>query len=134
MRMAVVGAPAYFAKHSRPKRPQDLTNHACINLRLPTYGNLYAWEFEKRGREIKVHVDGQMTFNNIALRLNAALAGVGLAFLAEDLVRQHLAEGRLIRVLSDWCPKFSGYHLYYPSRRQATPAFAAVVDALRYRS
>jgi DNA-binding transcriptional LysR family regulator len=134
MRMAVVGAPAYFAKRSRPKRPQDLTGHACINLRLPTYGNLYAWEFEKRGREIKVHVDGQMTFNNIALRLNAALAGLGLAFLAEDLVRQHLAEGRLIRVLSDWCPKFSGYHLYYPSRRQATPAFAAVVDALRYRS
>ncbi len=134
MRMAVVGAPAYFAKRSRPKRPQDLTSHACINLRLPTYGNLYAWEFEKRGREIKVHVDGQMTFNNIALRLNAALAGLGLAFLAEDLVRQHLADGRLIRVLSDWCPKFSGYHLYYPSRRQARPAFAAVVDALRYRS
>ena len=134
MRMAVVGAPSYFAKRSRPKRPQDLTSHACINLRLPTYGNLYAWEFEKDGREIKVHVDGQMTFNNIALRLNAALAGLGLAFLAEDLVRQHLAGGRLIRVLSDWCPKFSGYHLYYPSRRQATPAFAAVVDALRYRS
>jgi DNA-binding transcriptional LysR family regulator len=134
MRMAVVGAPAYFAKRSRPKRPQDLTNHACINLRLPTYGNLYAWEFEKDGREIKVHVDGQMTFNNVALRLNAALAGLGLAFLAEDLVRQHLADGRLIRVLSDWCPKFSGYHLYYPSHRQATPAFAAVVDALRYRS
>ena len=134
MRMAVVGAPAYFAKRSRPKRPQDLTNHACINLRLPTYGNIYAWEFEKDGREIKVHVDGQMTFNNVALRLNAALAGLGLAYLAEDLVRQHLAEGRLVRVLSDWCPKFSGYHLYYPSRRQASPAFAAVVDALRYRS
>ena len=134
MRMAVVGAPSYFAKRSRPKRPQDLTSHACINLRLPTYGNLYAWEFEKDGREIKVHVDGQMTFNNVALRLNAALAGLGLAYLAEDFVRQHLAEGRLIRVLSDWCPKFSGYHLYYPSRRQATPAFAAVVDALRYRN
>jgi len=117
MRMAVVGAPAYFAKRSRPKRPQDLTNHTCINLRLPTYGNLYAWEFEKNGREIKVHVDGQMTFNNVALRLNAALAGLGLAYLAEDLVRQHVAEGRLVRVLSDWCPKFSGYHLYYPSRR-----------------
>jgi DNA-binding transcriptional LysR family regulator len=108
MRMAVVGAPRYFAKRSRPKRPQDLTSHSCINLRLPTYGNLYAWEFEKNGREVKVHVDGQMTFNNIALRLKAALAGLGLSFLAEDLVRQHLAEGRLIRVLSEWCPTFSG--------------------------
>jgi DNA-binding transcriptional LysR family regulator len=133
MRMAVVGAPSYFAKRLRPKQPQDLTNHACINLRLPTYGNVYAWEFEKNGRDMKVHVEGQMTFNNIALRLKSVLGGLGLAYLPEDLVRQHLAEGRLIRVLSDWCPKFSGYHLYYPSRRQATPAFAVLVEALRYR-
>jgi len=124
---------AYFAKRSRPKRPQDLTGHACINLRLPTHGNVYAWEFEKNGREVKVHVDGQLTFNNIALRIDAALAGLGLAFLPEDVMRPYLAEGRLIRVLAEWCPKYSGYHLYYPSRRQARPAFAVVVDALRDR-
>jgi DNA-binding transcriptional LysR family regulator len=133
-RMAVVGAPSYFARRPRPKKPQDLTAHDCINLRLPTYGGLYAWEFEKRGRELKVRVEGQFVFNNIALRLNAALAGFGLAYLPEDLVQTHLAEGRLIRVLTDWCPPFSGYHLYYPSRRQPTPAFALLVDALRYRS
>jgi DNA-binding transcriptional LysR family regulator len=133
LRTAVVGAPAYFAKRSRPKRPQDLTGHACINLRLPTYDSLYSWEFEKDGREIKGHVDGQLTFNNIVLRVNAALAGLGLAYLPEDVVRPYLADGRLIRVLSDWCPRYAGYHLYYPSRRQATPVFAVVVDALRYR-
>ncbi len=132
-RMAVVGAPSYFARRPRPKKPQDLTAHDCINLRLPTYGGLYAWEFEKRSRELKVRVEGQLVFNNIALRLNAALAGFGLAYLPEDLVQTHLADGRLIRVLSDWCPPFSGYHLYYPSRRQPTPAFALLVDALRYR-
>ncbi len=131
--MAVVGAPSYFARRSRPKKPQDLTAHDCINLRLPTYGGLYAWEFEKRGRELKVRVEGQLVFNNIALRLNAALAGIGLAYLPEDRVQTHLADGRLIRVLDDWCPPFSGYHLYYPSRRQPTPAFALLVDALRYR-
>ena len=133
-RMAVVGAPSYFARRSRPKKPQDLTAHDCINLRLPTYGGLYAWEFEKRGRELKVRVEGQLVFNNIALRLNAALAGLGLAYLPEDQVQAHLADGRLIRVLDDWCPPFSGYHLYYPSRRQPTPAFGLVVDALRLRA
>jgi DNA-binding transcriptional LysR family regulator len=132
-RMAVVGAPSYFARRSRPKKPQDLTAHDCINLRLPTYGGLYAWEFEKRGRELKVRVEGQWVFNNIALRLNAALSGCGLAYLPEDQVRTHLADGRLIRVLEDWCPPFSGYHLYYPSRRQPTPAFALLVNALRHR-
>lgn len=132
MRMAVVGAPSYFARRSMPKKPQDLTAHDCINLRLPTYGGLYAWEFQKRGRELKARVDGQLVFNNIALRLNAALAGCGLAYLPEDQVRTHVADGRLIRVLDDWCPPFSGYHLYYPSRRQPTPAFALLVDALRY--
>jgi len=133
MRMAVVGAPSYFARRPRPKKPQDLTAHDCINLRLPTYGGLYAWEFEKRGRELKVRVEGQLVFNNLALRLNAALAGLGLAYLPEDQVQMHLADGRLIRVLADWCPPFSGYHLYYPSRRQPTPAFGLLVDALRYR-
>jgi DNA-binding transcriptional LysR family regulator len=110
-----------------------LTAHDCINIRLPTYGSIYAWEFEKRGRALKVHVEGQLVFNNIALRVNAALAGSGLAYLAEDEVQEHVAEGRLVRVLADWCPPFSGYHLYYPSRRQAAPAFALLVEALRYR-
>src|SRR6266849_3358710 len=132
-RMAVVGAPSYFARRPRPKKPQDLTAHDCINLRLPTYGGLYAWEFEKRSRELKVRVEGQLVFNNIALRLNAALAGFGLAYLPEDLVQTHVANGLLIRVLSDWCPPFSGYHLYYPSRRQPTPAFTLLVDALRFK-
>jgi DNA-binding transcriptional LysR family regulator len=133
MRMAVVGAPSYFETHPRPKHPQDLTRHDCINLRLPTHGNVYAWEFEKNGREVKVHVEGQLVFNNLALRLNAAMAGLGLAYLPEDQVLTHIEGGRLIRVLGDWCPPFSGYHLYYPSRRQLTPAFVVVVEALRYR-
>jgi DNA-binding transcriptional LysR family regulator len=132
-RMAVVGAPSYFASRARPKNPQDLTVHACINIRLPTYGGIYAWEFEKRGRGLNVRVEGQLVFTNIALRLNAVLAGFGLAYLPEDQVQTHLADGRLIRVLTDWCPPFSGDHLYYPSRRQNTPAFALLVDALRYR-
>ena len=131
--MAVVGAPSYFARRPTPTRPQDLTEHDCINIRLPTYGGIYAWEFEKRGRELKVRVEGQLVFNNIALRLNAALAGLGLTYLPEDQVQTHLADGRLVQVLEDWCPPFSGYHLYYPSRRQGTPAFALLVDALRYR-
>jgi DNA-binding transcriptional LysR family regulator len=134
MRMAVVGAPSYFARRARPKKPQDLTAHDCIDIRLPTFGGLYAWEFEKRGRELKVRVEGQLVFNDIALRLNAVLAGFGLAYLPEDQVQAYLADGRLIRVLDDWCPPFSGYHLYYPSRRQPTPAFALLVDALRYRN
>ncbi|HME22023.1 MAG TPA: LysR family transcriptional regulator [Acetobacteraceae bacterium] len=133
MRMAVVGAPAYFATHKRPKTPQDLTAHNCINLRLPTYGGLYAWEFEKNGRELKVRVEGQLVFNGTTLILSAALAGCGLAYLPEDQVQTHLSTGRLIRVLADWCQPFSGYHLYYPSRRQPTPAFTLLVDALRYR-
>jgi DNA-binding transcriptional LysR family regulator len=132
-RMAVIGAPAYFQRRPKPKQPQDLTAHDCINIRLPTYGGIYAWEFEKRGRELKVRVDGQFVFNSIALRLNAVLAGLGLAYLPEDQVQSHLAEGKLIRVLEDWCAPFSGYHLYYPSRRQPTPAFALLVDALRHR-
>src|SRR4051812_49326948 len=133
MRMAVVGAPSYFAKRPRPKTLQDLTTHTCINLRLPTHGGLYAWEFEKGGRELRVRVEGQLVFNETALMLDAALAGFGLAYLPEDQVQVHLVDSRLIRVLADWCPPFPGYHLYYPSRRQPTPAFALLVDALRYR-
>jgi DNA-binding transcriptional LysR family regulator len=133
MRMAVVGARSYFARRSPPKTPHDLIGHECINLRLPTYGGLYAWEFEKGGRELKVRVEGQLVFNMTTYMLNAALAGFGLAYVPEDLAEPHLAKGRLKRVLKDWCAPFPGYHLYYPSRRQSSPAFALLVDALRYR-
>jgi DNA-binding transcriptional LysR family regulator len=133
MRMAVVGSPGYFAARPKPKQPQDLTEHNCMNIRLPTYGGIYAWEFEKRGRAMKVRVDGQLVFNNGLLRMNAVLAGLGLAYLPEDIVKREIADGRLIRVLADWCAPFAGYHLYYPSRRQPTPAFAVLVEALRYR-
>ena len=133
MRSAVVGAPSYFEGRSEPKRPQELIGHNCINLRLPTRGGLYAWEFEKDGREVKVHVQGQLVFNGTFQMLNAALVGFGLAYVPEDVAQPHLAKGRLRRVLDDWCPPYPGYHLYYPSRRQATPAFALLVEALRYR-
>jgi DNA-binding transcriptional LysR family regulator len=133
MRSAVVAAASYFAKRPKPKTPQDLTAHTCINLRLPTHGGLYAWEFEKGGREIRVRVEGQLVFNGTAPMLEAALAGFGLAYVPEDTVQTHLADGRLIRVLDDWCPPYPGYHLYYPSRRQPTPAFTLLVNALRYR-
>jgi DNA-binding transcriptional LysR family regulator len=134
MRMAVVGAPAYFRKRSEPKRPPDLVNHNCINLRLPTLGGLYAWEFEKAGRELKVRVEGQLTFNSTAQMLNAALSGFGLTYLPESLAQPHVAKGRLKQVLTDWCPPFSGYHLWYPSRRQPSAAFALLVEALRHRN
>jgi DNA-binding transcriptional LysR family regulator len=134
MRMAVVGAPAYFAERKPPKLPQDLTEHNCINLRLPTHGGLYAWEFEKHGREMNVRVDGQLVLGTATFMLMAARAGFGLAYLPEEEVRSDLEGGRLIRVLADWCPPFSGYHLYYPSRRQPTQAFALLVEALRYRA
>jgi DNA-binding transcriptional LysR family regulator len=132
-RMAVVGTPGYFRKRPEPTRPQDLIGHNCINLRLPTHGGLYAWEFEKAGRELKVRVDGQLTFNTTAQMLNAALSGFGLTYVPEGLVQPHIAKGRLKRVLDDWCPPFSGYHLWYPSRRQSSAVFALVVEALRYR-
>ena len=132
-RMAVVGAPSYFAERKPPKVPQDLTDHNCINLRLPTRGGLYAWEFEKGGREMSVRVDGQLTFGTAALLLIAARAGFGLAYLTEEQVADDLKSGRLVRVLGDWCLPFSGYHLYYPSRRQPTQAFTLLVEALRYR-
>jgi DNA-binding transcriptional LysR family regulator len=132
-RMAVVGAPSYFKIHPEPKRPQDLIEHNCINLRLPIRGSLYAWEFEKGARELRVRVEGQLTFNGTAQLLNAALAGCGLAYVPEGLVEAQVAKGRLRRVLADWCPPYSGYHLFYPSRRQSSAAFALLVDALRHR-
>lgn len=133
LRMAVVGAPAYLRKRPPPGTPQELVEHDCINLRLPTHGGLYAWEFEKGGRELRVRVDGQLVFNGTSQMLTAALAGFGLAYVPEDAARPHIAKGRLVRALDDWCPPFPGYHLYYPSRRQTSPAFALLVDALRYR-
>jgi len=133
LRMAVVGAPAYFRKLSEPKKPQDLIGHDCINLRLSTHGGLYAWEFEKGARELKVRVEGQLVFNGTFQMLNAALDGLGLAYVPEDLAQPHLAKGRLKRVLEDWCPPYAGYHLYYPSRRQSSAAFALLVEALRHR-
>jgi DNA-binding transcriptional LysR family regulator len=133
VRFAIVGAKSYFKKHQPPKTPQDLIGHSCINLRLPTLGGLYAWEFEKGGRELKVRVEGQLVFNSVFPILDAAMAGFGLAYVPEDLAQPYLAKGRLKRVLEEWCPAWSGYHLYYPSRRQSSPAFALLVDALRYR-
>jgi DNA-binding transcriptional LysR family regulator len=133
MRMAVVGSPGYFKGRTEPKTPQQLVEHVCINLRLPTHGGLYAWEFEKAGREVRVRVDGQLTFNGANQMLTAALAGFGLAYVPEGLAQPHLDKGRLKRVLGDWCPPYTGYHLYYPSRRQSSAAFALVVDALRHR-
>ena len=133
MRMAVVGAPSYFKIRSEPKRPQDLIGHSCINLRLPTHTSLYAWEFERGNRELRVRVDGQLTFNTTGQLLNSALAGLGLAYVPEGMVQSHIAKGRLARVLADWCPPYSGYHLFYPSRRQSSAAFSLVVNALRHR-
>src|SRR6266536_73127 len=132
MRMAVVGAPSYFKTRPEPKKPRDLVQHNCITLRLPG-GGLYAWEFEKDGRELRVHVDGQLTYNTTAQMLNAALAGLGLAYVPEGMAQPYLAKGRLKRLLEDWCLPYSGYHLWYPSRRQSSAAFALLVDALRHR-
>src|SRR5467141_1541649 len=132
-RMAVVGAPSYFRNRREPKKPQELVEHNCINLRLPTHGGLYAWEFEKGARELKVRVEGQLFFNTTTQMLHAGLAGLGLTYLPEGLVQPHISKGRLKRVLEDWCPPYPGYHLYYPSRRQPSAAFALLVEALRYR-
>lgn len=131
LRMAAVASPKYFAANPPPKTAQDLTTHRCINMRFPTKGGLYAWEFERRGRELNVRVDGQLTFNTSPPMVAAALDGLGIAFLPEEEFAPHLEKGRLVRVLEDWCPPFPGYHLYYPSRRQPSPAFSLVVDALR---
>lgn len=133
VRFAVVGAKSYFAKQPPPMTPQELTSHTCINQRFPTHGALWAWDFEREGRELKVRVDGQIILNDSFEILNAALDSFGLAYVPEDVAEPHLKSGRLIRVLEEWCPPWPGYHLYYPSRRQPTPAFALLVDALRYR-
>ncbi len=133
-RMIVVAAPAYLERRGAPQTPHQLTDHDCINVRLPTLGGLYAWEFEKDGRALNVRVAGRLTFNHLPMVLRACAAGHGLACVMEDAARDHLADGRLVSVLGPWCPPFAGYHLYYPSRRQPTPAFALLVEALRYRA
>jgi DNA-binding transcriptional LysR family regulator len=132
LRMAVVGTPAYFAKRPLPHMPHELTGHDCINLRLATHGGLYAWEFEKDGHALNVRVQGQLVFNSSGPMLRAALAGFGLACVPEDMVREHVAAGRLIRALEDWSPTFPGYHLYYASRRQSSPALGLLINALRH--
>lgn len=131
MRMALVATPDYYARFGKPQTPQDLQQHSCINLRLPTHGNLMLWEFEKNGEVVNVRVDGQWVFNNTSSRLRAALAGYGIAYVPEDMATEHLNDGTLVRVLRDWCPLWPGYHLYYASRRQSSLAFKVVVDALR---
>jgi DNA-binding transcriptional LysR family regulator len=133
LRMAVVGSPSYFAGRTKPATPHDLASHQCLNLRLPTAGGIYAWEFERDGRELRVRVDGQFTFNNARMIVEACIDGFGLCSMPEDILGEYLADGRLVRVLEDWCAPFAGYHLYYPSRRQPSAAFALLVDALRYR-
>lgn len=133
IRFAVVGTKTYFAKHPAPKTPQDLVAHSCINLRLRTHGGLWAWDFERNGRELKVRVDGQLIFNNIFQARDAALDGFGLAYVPEDLVHPYISKGQLVWILQEWSPPWSGYHLYYPSRRQSSPAFSLIVEALRYR-
>jgi DNA-binding transcriptional LysR family regulator len=134
LRSAVVGAPAYFKSHPIPKHPSDLTGHACINTRLPTHGAIYAWEFEKRGKEVKVRVDGPVVLNRYELRILAALEGLGLAYVPEDTVADLIGKGKLLRVLEDWCAPYAGYHLYYPSRRHPTPAFTALLGAFRKKA
>lgn len=134
LRMAVVAAPAYLAAHPPPRTPQDLAEHRCINLRQPTSGGLYAWELERNGHALRVRVEGQLAFNSMPMVVRAATAGFGLACVIEDAVASQLAEGRLVRVLDDWCPPFAGYHLYYPSRRQPSAAFALLVETLRHRA
>ncbi len=133
VRFAVVGTKSYLAKRRRPREPQDLIQHNCINLRLPSYGGTYAWEFEKNGRELNVRVDGQLVFNDILKILDASVAGLGLAFVPEDIAKPYLTKGRLVRVLEDWCQPWSGYHLYFPHRSASSPAFAVLVEALRHR-
>lgn len=132
MRMAVVATPDYFANNPPPNTPRELTNHNCINMRLRTSGGLYAWEFEKDGQALNVRVDGQLVFNGAMPIVTAVLAGMGVAYIPDDLVQEHIDSGELIQVLEDWCPTFPGYHIYYPSRKQSSPAFKLLVEALRY--
>ena len=132
-RMAVVATPDYFRERGMPKSPHELTGHRCINLRLATHGGFYAWEFEREGKTLNVRVDGQLAFNSSVPILSATLAGHGLAYIPEDMAASPIAEGRLQRVLAKWCPAFTGYHLYYPSRRQASPAFQLLLETLRVK-
>lgn len=131
LRMAVVASAGYFAAHPPPKTPNDLLRHACINQRMPTSGGLYVWDFVRKGKPCNVRVDGPLIFNTVAPQIEAALQGLGIVLLPEDEVATHIAQGLLIRVLEDWCPPFAGYHLYYPSRRQPSPAFSLVLNALK---
>lgn len=131
--LAVVGAPSYLAEHPAPLHPTDLAGHSCINFRFPGSGALYAWEFEEDGREIRVRVDGRLTFNHIFHSLDATLQGFGLAYIPEEIILPHVEAGRLVRVLQTFSPYWDGYHLYYPSRRQSSPAFVALLDCLRFR-
>lgn len=133
LRMAVVGSPDYFVRHSKPKTPHDLSKHNCINLRLPTLGGVLPWDFDKHGKEIKFRVSGQLVFNSTTAIVRATLAGYGLAFVPEDMVLEHIAAGRLLRVLGDWCQPYPGYYLYYPSRLHPSSVMSVVVDALRHR-
>jgi DNA-binding transcriptional LysR family regulator len=133
LQMAAVATPSYFEAHPKPKTPRDLTRHNCLNIRFQTSGGLYAWEFEKNGRPLNVRVNGQITCNGSAAIVSAALLGLGVAYVPEVMVREYFAQKRLVRVLGDWCPPFPGYHLYYPSKRQASPAFSLLIEALRYR-
>jgi len=133
IRMAVVGAPSYFADHPRPRTPRDLAGHRCINYRLVRSGGLYAWDFEEKGRPFAVRVDGPLVFNSADLIREAVLAGHGLAYVYEDEVTADIKAGRLKRILETWCPTFQGYYLYHPSRRQTPPALAALIAALRYK-
>lgn len=134
MRMAVVGSAAYFSRNAIPDNPQALQQHCCINMRLPTLGGLYAWEFSQQGHSIRVRVEGQLILNNLSQRIDAALAGLGLAYVPQDSVQSALEAGQLIRVLEDWCEPFPGYYLYYPSRKQHTAAFALFIDAVRWHN
>ncbi len=133
MRMAVVASPAYFERHPIPRTAEDLIAHNCISSRLPTYGGIFQWGLEKGGHEVKVRSEGQLVLNTLGLRVACALDGLGIAYLPEDQALPYIAQGRLIRVLEDWCPHFSGYHLYYPSRKHPSPAFSLLLDRLRYR-
>ena len=133
LRWIVVGAPSYFEGRRRPEVPQDLTAHRCIKYRQSTSGRLYAWEFEKDGRALNVQVEGPLALNDAAPALEAAIEGLGLAYVPEDIAAAPLREGHLTQVLANWCPPAPGYHLYYPSRRQMVPALALLVEALRWR-
>ncbi|MES0071358.1 LysR family transcriptional regulator [Mesorhizobium sp. M0058] len=132
-RLVAVASPDYFSRHPVPTAPQDLVDHDCINMRQATFGGLYAWEFARDGRDLRVRVEGQLTFNSSIPMIEAATSGFGVAYVPENLVSHHIAEGRLRLVLDDWSPPFAGYHLYYPSRRQLSPAMAVIIDALRHR-